>query len=254
MGQERNAVEHATNEGPTMTSFQGPGVSNPVYDVSQSIVVDVVNDDEEAEVEPEERLRTVSNGSLLCILDVSVGSDRNNTIQEESKEETDAILIDDHRKPCKDDAIIDLNIDSKALYFVNIFLLVTLQRIPRHYSSRVKTFLSIAQCFAVVGMIVANVYDMGAFPGTNTLASNQWDNVVTSVKNVISNAKFPLLYIVGIFYFRTRHLEDMLSGVRLTKRYWNYGRKHRASNGCDQSLLGRGPKPRSSGNENGHDS
>lgn len=206
-----------------MASYQGPGSNNPVYDTSQSVEVQIEDTDVEVSAIEEnqlsmERERSQSMDTLLDIVCVSTDA---NSIQDEN----DAVLIDDGRMPCSDDTVIDLNIDSEALLFVNIFLLITLQRIPRHYSNRTKTVLTICQVFIVLGMFVAVAYDLGLFPGANTLTINKRDDLVTTVKNVISNAKFPLLYVVGIFYFRSRHLEKMLSEIRLTKRYWKYARK-----------------------------
>lgn len=213
-----------------MASYEGPGISIPVYDVSQSIEIDIDKDQNagsgEAEAENQhndlDRERSKSNVSMLDI--IIVGNDK--AVDTNSMyEEKEAILIDDGRRPCSDDTIIDLNIDSEALRFVSVFLLITFQRIPRHYSDRVKAILVVCQFFIVFGMLTAVAYDMGAFGNKNTLTTNDFGNLITSLKNVICNAKFPFLYIVGIFYFRTRHLEYMLSKVRLTKRYWKYGRK-----------------------------
>lgn len=219
-----------------MADYQGPGLTNPVYDISQSVEINVEKDLNTSEKAQEEdpskgnqdafdhecKDRSKSNASMFIDL-LIVASDKA-TDTHSIYEEKEAILIDDERQPCSEDTIIDLNIDSEALKFVSVFLLFTLQRIPRHFSDQLKTILSVCQVFIVIGMITAVAYDMGAFKN-NTLTVNELDNPVTSVKNFLYNAKYPLLYIVGIFYFKTRHLETMLSNMRITKRYWKYGRK-----------------------------
>jgi hypothetical protein len=209
-------AESNTYEG----SVEKAAMYNPVYDLSNSLEAEKsVILDNSVEDAMEKRIRTESDGSMLCIL--SVGRD---IIEVQMDEEEDAVLIDDRREPSKEDAIINLSIDSKALQFLSFFLLITLQRIPRHYSKKFKGFLQIAQLIAVLLLFASFPYELGLF-GNNTLTVNQWDITVTSVKNVLSNLKFPLLYVVGIFYFRTRHLEKTLSEVRLTRRYWKHGRR-----------------------------
>lgn len=199
--------------------------SKRVYDMSMDLTdegtkVDLV-DDATIITDQEESTRSETNGPMLCIL--SIG--RENIVLQQDNEE-DAVLIDDRRLPSNEDTVIDLSIDSKALKLLSVFLFITLQRIPRHYSKDglKARLLLVVQVIAVLLLFSSNLYELGVF-GNNTLTVNQMDTTVTSVKNILSNLRFPVLYVVGIFYFRTRHFEKLLSEVRLTRRYWKHGRK-----------------------------
>ena len=58
-----------------------------------------------------------------------------------------------------------------------------------------------------------------------SLVEEQWEETVTAAKNIIWSLRMIEMYILGVVYFRTRHLENMLSKVILTRQYWEKAKK-----------------------------
>ena len=70
----------------------------------------------------------------------------------------------------------------------------------------------------ILGVLLLNYcYELGVF-GSHTLVDIEYNETVTTIMNVIWFARMPLMYILGIFYFRKRHFDNLLQMVNLRAR------------------------------------
>ena len=83
---------------------------------------------------------------------------------------------------------------------------------------------TIAQLTILGGLLLNYCYELGVF-GSHTLVDIEYNETVTTIKNVIWFARMPLMYILGIFYFRKRHFDNLLQMVNLRDRCWRKAKK-----------------------------
>ena len=85
----------------------------------------------------------------------------------------------------------------------------------------VKTF---AQLIILGGLIFNYCYELGAFH-SHTLVEKQYNETVTTIKNIIWFSRMPVMYVFVMFYFPKRHLESLLKEVKLTSQCWRKAKK-----------------------------
>ena len=83
---------------------------------------------------------------------------------------------------------------------------------------------TIAQLTILGGLLLNYCYELGVF-GNHTLVDIEYNETVTTIMNVIWFARMPLMYILGIFYFRKRHFDNLLQMVNLRARSWRKAKK-----------------------------
>ena len=83
---------------------------------------------------------------------------------------------------------------------------------------------TIAQLTILGGLLLNYCYELGVF-GSHTLVDIEYNETVTTIKNVIWFARMPLMYILGIFYFRKRHFDNLLQMVNLRAWCWRKAKK-----------------------------
>ena len=76
---------------------------------------------------------------------------------------------------------------------------------------------TIAQLTILGGLLLNYCYELGVF-GSHTLVDIEYNETVTTIMNVIWFARMPLMYMLGIFYFRRRHFDNLLQMVNLRDR------------------------------------
>ena len=127
----------------------------------------------------------------------------------------------------KEDAIINLGLNSPRLTILKVYLRFSFQWFPQYPATVTfakKEFWTAIQFIIFVALFGCYLFDMGAF-GNRSLVEEQWKETVTAAKNIIWSLRMIEMYILGVVYFRTRHLEKMLSEVILTRRYWKKAKK-----------------------------
>ena len=88
-----------------------------------------------------------------------------------------------------------------------------------------KVVKAIVQLTILGGLMLNYFYELGAF-GSHTLVDREYNETVTTVKNIIWFSRMPVMYVFGIFYFPKRHLESILNlKVNLTPRCWRKTKK-----------------------------
>lgn len=128
-------------------------------------------------------------------------------------------------KTTRDDADINLSLSSSRLKWLRFYLkFITFQWYPQNASTKRKTFWALMQCLIVIFLCICYAYDMGGFHN-RSLIGEELKETVTAAKNIVWSFRFLEMYILGLYYFRKRHLERMLSEVILTKRYWKKVRR-----------------------------
>ena len=132
----------------------------------------------------------------------------------------EAAAIEDN----KTDVIMNLSLSSPSLRELRCFLQITFLWFPQNASFALKTFYSLMQLIIVGFLCCCYAFDMGAFHN-RSLIQDELKEAVTAAKNIIWSFRYLEMYIVGVFYFRKRHLEKMLSEVILTRRYWKKVRR-----------------------------
>ncbi|XP_074620244.1 uncharacterized protein LOC141879040 [Acropora palmata] len=85
----------------------------------------------------------------------------------------------------------------------------------------VKTF---AQLIILGGLIFNYCYELGAFH-SHTLVEKQYNENVTTIKNIMWFSRMPVMYVFVMFYFPKRHLESLLKEVKLTSQCWRKAKK-----------------------------
>ncbi len=136
----------------------------------------------------------------------------------------EAAAIEDGRPVTKDDAIINLSVSSPALKVLRWFLQITFQWYPQNASFARKAFTTVMQFLVIAFLCCCYAFDMGAFHN-RSLIQDELGQTVTAAKNIIWSLRYLEMYILGVLYFRKRHLEKMLSEVILTRRYWKKVRR-----------------------------
>ena len=136
----------------------------------------------------------------------------------------EAAAIEDNKPVTKDDAIMNLSLSYPSLRELRWFLQITFLWFPQNASSACKTFYTSVQLLIVAFLCCCYAFDMGAFHN-RSLIEDELRETVTAAKNIIWSFRYLEMYIVGVLYFRKRHLEKMLSEVILTRRYWKKVRR-----------------------------
>ena len=136
----------------------------------------------------------------------------------------EATAIEDNKPVTKDDALKNLSLSSRTLRELRWFLQITFLWFPQDASSARKAFYTAMQVLIVGFLCCCYAFDMGAFHN-RSLIEDELSETVTAAKNIIWSFRYLEMYIVGVFYFRKRHLEKMLSEVILTRRYWKKVRR-----------------------------
>ena len=85
----------------------------------------------------------------------------------------------------------------------------------------VKTILRLA---ILGGLMLIYFYELGIL-GTQTLVEKEYNETVTTIKNIIWFSRMPVMYVFGMFYFPKRHLENLLKEVKLTSQCWRKAKK-----------------------------
>ena len=83
---------------------------------------------------------------------------------------------------------------------------------------------TIVQLIILGGLLLNYCHELGVF-GNHTLVDIEYNETVTTIKNVIWFARMPLMYILGIFYFRKRHFDNLLQMLNLRARCWRKAKK-----------------------------
>ncbi|KAL9972028.1 hypothetical protein ACROYT_G018267 [Oculina patagonica] len=136
----------------------------------------------------------------------------------------EAAAIEDGRPVTKDDAIMNLSLSSPSLKVLRWFLQITFQWYPQNASFARKAFTTFMQFLIIAFLCCCYAFDMGAFHN-RSLIQDELGQTVTAAKNIIWSLRYLEMYILGVLYFRKRHLEKMLSEVILTRRYWKKVRR-----------------------------
>lgn len=105
-----------------------------------------------------------------------------------------------------------------------VYLRFSFQWYPANGTFAKQVFWTAIQFIIFVALFGCYLFDMGAF-GNRSLVEEQWEETVTAAKNIIWSLRMIEMYILGVVYFRTRHLEKMLSEVILTTPYWEKAKK-----------------------------
>ncbi|XP_073254284.1 uncharacterized protein [Porites lutea] len=124
----------------------------------------------------------------------------------------------------KEDAIINLSLTSERLTGLRAYIRGTLQWFPNTASVTEKAICTTMQVLIVGFLVCCYGFDMGAF-NNRSLVKEEMNETVTVAKNIIWSLRFLGLNVLGVLYFRKRHLERMLSKVILTRRYWKKTQK-----------------------------
>ena len=116
----------------------------------------------------------------------------------------------------------DGDIDKEAAAMLKVYLRFSFQWYPATVTFAKEWFWTAIQFIIFVALFGCYLFDMGAF-GNRSLVEEQWEETVTAAKNVIWSLRMIEMYVLGVVYFRTRHLEKMLSKV--TRQYWEKAKK-----------------------------
>ena len=131
----------------------------------------------------------------------------------------------------KEDEIIHLSLDkedsserAERLTGLKAYIRSTFQWFPDTASLTEKAICTTMQVLIVGILVCCYGFDMGAF-NNRSLVKEEMNETVTAAKNIIWSLRFLELYVLGVLYFRKRHLEEMLSTVILTEGYWKETQK-----------------------------
>ena len=131
----------------------------------------------------------------------------------------------------KEDEIIHLSLDkedsserAERLTGLKAYIRSTFQWFPHTASATEKAICTTMQVLIVGILVCCYGFDMGAF-NNRSLVKEEMNETVTAAKNIIWSLRFLELYVLGVLYFRKRHLEEMLSTVILTEGYWKETQK-----------------------------
>jgi len=204
------AANNSGSARPCYSPYSGSKESLVIEDETEAVCTGSVNGD----------CRDRSS-SLISIVSVHhedvVGYDDGDSDRE-------AAAIEDNKPVTKDDALMNLNLSSPSLRELRWFLQITFLWFPQNASSARKTFYTAMQGLIIAFLCGCYAFDMGAFHN-RSLIQDEMGETVTAAKNIIWSFRYLEMYIVGVSYFRKRHLEKMLSEVILTRRYWKKVRR-----------------------------
>lgn len=80
---------------------------------------------------------------------------------------------------------------------------------------------------AMLGLIALSfVFDAGGFCDVQTPMRLDWAFRITRLKNILWETRWFLCNVIGIWYFKTRHLEWLLFTVRMPDRVWEHFYRH----------------------------
>ena len=132
------------------------------------------------------------------------------------------------RQSDEENEIIHLSLDkeqsSERLTGLKAYIRSTFQWFPDTASFTEKAICTTMQVLIVGILVCCHGFDMGAF-NNRSLVKEEMNETVTAAKNIIWSLRFLELNVLGVLYFRKRHLERMLSKVILTRRYWKKTQK-----------------------------
>lgn len=138
---------------------------------------------------------------------------------------------DEDNSETNEDEIIHLSLDkeesserAERLTGLKAYIRSTFQWFPQTASATEKAICTTMQVLIVGILVCCYCFDMGAF-NNRSLVKEEMDETVTAAKNIIWSVRFLELNVLGVLYFRKRHLEEMLSKVILTERYWKKTQK-----------------------------
>ena len=138
---------------------------------------------------------------------------------------------DEDNSETNEDEIIHLSLDkeesserAERLTGLKAYIRSTFQWFPHTASATEKAICTTMQVLIVGILVCCYSFDMGAF-NNRSLVKEEMDETVTAAKNIIWSVRFLELNVLGVLYFRKRHLEEMLSKVILTERYWKKTQK-----------------------------
>ena len=138
---------------------------------------------------------------------------------------------DEDNSETNEDEIIHLSLDkeesserAERLTGLKAYIRSTFQWFPHTASATEKAICTTMQVLIVGILVCCYCFDMGAF-NNRSLVKEEMDETVTAAKNIIWSVRFLELNFLGVLYFRKRHLEEMLSKVILTERYWKKTQK-----------------------------
>ena len=154
--------------------------------------------------------------SMISIVSVHGGDEDVAGISDDDIEENNSVT--------KEDAIINLSLSSERLTGLRAYIRGTLQWFPNSASVTQKAICTTMQVLIVGILVCCYSFDMGAF-NNRSLVKEEMNETVTAAKNIIWSVRFLELNVLGVLYFRKRHLERMLSKVILTRRYWKKTQK-----------------------------
>ena len=83
---------------------------------------------------------------------------------------------------------------------------------------------TISRLTILCGLILIYFYELGIF-GNQTLVEKEYNETVTTIKNIIWSSRMPVMYVFVMFYFPKRHLESLLKEVKLTSQCWRKAKK-----------------------------
>ena len=160
----------------------------------------------------------------------SINSAHRDYGRERGARESDEGVAEDNSET-KEGEIINVSLDKEAsseraerLTGLKTYIRSTFQWFPRTASFTEKAIYTTMQVLIVGILVCCYSFDMGAF-NNRSLVNEEMNETVTVAKNIIWFLRFLELYVLGVLYFRKRHLEEMLSKVILTKRYWKKTQK-----------------------------
>ena len=160
----------------------------------------------------------------------SINSAHRDYGRERGARESDEGVAEDNSET-KEGEIINLSLDEEAsseraerLTGLKTYIRSTFQWFPDTASFTEKAIYTTMQVLIVGILVCCYSFDMGAF-NNRSLVNEEMNETVTVAKNIIWSLRFLELYVLGVLYFRKRHLEEMLSKVILTKRYWKKTQK-----------------------------
>ncbi|KAM7437525.1 hypothetical protein ABFA07_012887 [Porites harrisoni] len=138
---------------------------------------------------------------------------------------------DEDNSETNEDEIVHLSLDkeesserAERLTGLKAYIRSTFQWFPHTASATEKAICTTMQVLIVGILVCCYCFDMGAF-NNRSLVKEEMDETVTAAKNIIWSVRFLELNFLGVLYFRKRHLEEMLSKVILTERYWKKTQK-----------------------------
>ena len=133
---------------------------------------------------------------------------------------------DEDNSETNEDEIIHLSLDkedrserAERLTGLKAYIRSTFQWFPDTASLTEKAICTTMQVLIVGILVCCYSFDMGFF-NNRSLVKEEMNETVTAAKNIIWSLRFLELYVLGVLYFRKRHLEEMLSTVILTEGYW----------------------------------